>query len=121
MDSNYKFSRKFELGVLQESVVEAINKNFIAKKVALPADGDMKKIENQARIEIWSPTKTMVGRISIDSEATLNKTPFMGFLTSRVAKSQKLVKDEIARIEKANKEREEKEKAKKEQETAKQD
>ena len=119
MDSNYKFSRKFELGVLQEEVVDKVNKNFVAKKIALPPDGDMKKIENQARIEVWSPTNRMVGRISIDSEATLNKSPFLGFLTSRIAKSEKLVKDEIARIEKAQKDREEK--AKKEQETAKQE
>ena len=121
MDDNYDFSRKFEMGVLQGSVVEAINKNFVAKKIALPADGDMKKVENQARIEIWSPTRSMVGRITGETRATLNKTPFLVFLKTRQMRSEKLVKDEIARIEKAQKDRELKEKEKKAQETAKQD
>ena len=117
MDVNYKFSRKFELGVLQEEIVELINKNFVAKKVALPADGDMKKVENQARIEIWSPTKKMVGRIALENDGLLNKGAFIGFVKARQAKSEKLVKDEIARLEKMRKDAE----AKKSPETASKD
>jgi hypothetical protein len=117
MDVNYKFARKFELGVLGEEVVDTINKNFVAKKVALPADGDMKKVENQSRIEIWSPTRKMIGRISLDNDGLLNKGAFLGFVKARQAKSEKLVKEEIARIEKAQKEAE----AKKSPETAKND
>ena len=116
MDSNYKFSRKFEMGVISEEIADLINKNFVAKKVALPADADMKKVENQARVEIWSPTSKMVGRLTGENEATLNKAPFIAFAKSRLAKSQKLVKDEIARIEKARKEQ-----AEKKGETAKND
>ncbi len=116
MDPNYKFSRKFEMGVISEEMADLINKNFVAKKVALPADADMKKVENQARVEIWSPTNKMVGRLTGENEATLNKAPFAAFVKSKIAKSQKLVKEEIARIEKARKEKE----AKKD-ETAKND
>lgn len=105
MDDNYKFSRKFELGVLQESVVETLNKYFVCAKVVLPAEADMKKVENQARIEIWSPTEEMVGRITINQDSLLNKSPFISFLKTRVAKSEKTVKKEIARIEKLRKER----------------
>ncbi len=118
MDDNYKFSRKFELGVLQEQVVEVLNKNFTCLKVVLPAEADMKKVQNQARIEIWSPTKEMVGRITVDQDSLLNKSPFVSFLKVRVAKSDKLVKTEIARIEKARKDRAKKQE---EKETAKND
>lgn len=118
MDDNYKFSRKFELGVLQEQVVEILNKNFTCLKVVLPAEADMKKVQNQARIEIWSPTKEMVGRITVDQDSLLNKSPFVSFLKVRIAKSEKLVKTEIARIEKARKDREKKQE---EKETAKND
>jgi hypothetical protein len=105
MDENYKFSRKFELGVLSEQIVETLNKNFTCAKFVLPAEADMKKVENQARIEIWSPTKEMIGRITLDQDSVLNKSPFIGFLKLRIAKSEKLVKNEIARIEKLRKER----------------
>lgn len=108
MDDNYKFSRKFELGVLQDSVVELINKYFVCKKIELPAEADMKKMENQARIEIWSPTNALVGRITLEQDSYLNKSPFIAFLKSRVAMSEKKVKTEIARIEKLRKEREKK-------------
>ena len=118
MDDNYKFSRKFELAVLQESVVETLNKYFVCTKVVLPAEADMKKVENQARIEIWSPTKEMVGRITVDGDSLLNKSPFISFLKTRIAKSDNLVKKEIARIEKLRKDREKKEA---EKETAKND
>lgn len=107
MDSNYKFSRKFELGVLQEEVVDLLNKSFLCKKISLPAEADMKIAKNQSRIEVWSPTKMKVGSINLEGEAYLNKGPFLAFLKSRIAKSEKSVKDEIARITKLRKEREE--------------
>ncbi|NUN51397.1 MAG: hypothetical protein HUU06_01240 [Planctomycetaceae bacterium] len=123
MDENYKFSRKFELGVLSEQIVEVLNKNFTCAKVVLPAEADMKKVENQARIEIWSPTKEMIGRITLDQDSVLNKSPFISFLKLRIAKSEKLVKNEIARIEKLRKERAKKVEDEKAaaKETAKQD
>ena len=107
MDMNYKFSRKFELGVLQEEVVETLNKSFICKKISLAAEADMKVAKNQSRIEVWSPTLQKVGTVNLDGENYLNKGPFLAFLKSRVAKSDKLVKDEIARVQKLRKEREE--------------
>jgi len=100
MNDNYKFSRKFELSVLGEEVVDMLNKNFVCTKIELPADADMKLAKNQARIEIWSATDKKVGSITIENEATLNKTPFMGFLKVRIAKNQSLVKAEVARITK---------------------
>jgi hypothetical protein len=118
MDSNYKFSRKFELGVLQEEIVDLLNKSYICKKISLPAEADMKLPRNQARIEVWSPTKMKVGTIGLEGEAYLNKAPFLSFLRTRIAKSEKAVKDEVARIQKLRKEREEqakKETAKKEE------
>jgi hypothetical protein len=114
MDENYKFARKFEMGVLGEETVDFLNKNFRCKKVELPGDADMKLEKNQARIEIWSPTDKKVGVINRDNEGTLNKTPFMGFAKVRLVKSDRLVKDEIARITKLRKE-----KAEQKKETAK--
>ena len=106
MNDNYKFSRKFELSVLGEEIVDMLNKNFVCKKVELPAEADMKLAKNQSRIEIWSPTEKKVGGISIDQASMLNKTPFIGFLKVRAAKSVSLVKAEIARVQKLRKERE---------------
>ena len=107
MDSNYKFSRKFEMSVLCEEIVDLLNKNFVCKKVVLPADADMKLAKNQARIEIWSPTSKKVGLIGGTEENLLNKTPFLVFARSRLAKSEKLVTDEITRIHQLRKEKEE--------------
>ena len=105
MNDNYKFSRKFELGVLGEEIVDMLNKNFVCKKVELPAEADMKIAANQARIEVWSPTEKKVGSIGIEQVAMLNKTPFIGFMKVRMAKSESLVKSEIARITKLRKEK----------------
>ena len=107
MDPNYKLSRKFELSVLGEEICEVLNKNFVCKKVSLPAEADMKLLKNQARIEIWSPTEAKVGLITVDNDNFLNKSPFLAFLKTRAAKSEKLVKVEIARIQRLRKERDE--------------
>jgi hypothetical protein len=117
-NENYKFSRKFELSVLGEELIDNLNKNFLCTKIELPAEADMKIARNQARIEIWSPTEKKVGVIGHDQVSLLNKTPFLGFLSVRAAKSKALVKAEIARIEKLRKERDEK-KAPAKKETAK--
>ena len=123
MDENYKFSRKFELSVLGETVNEVLVKGFRLKKVSLPADADMKKVENQARIEIWSPTKKKVRSITRADDAMLNKSPFLAAAKVSIAKSEKLVKDEVARITKLRQERDKKakeaEQKAKEPETAK--
>ncbi len=106
MNDNYKFSRKFELSVLGEEIVDMLNKNFVCTKIELPAEADMKLAKNQARIEIWSPTEKKVGFIGVDQVSMLNKTPFMGFMKVRAAKSEALVKAEIARITKLRKDKE---------------
>ena len=125
MDENYKFSRKFELSVLGESVNEVLAKGFRLKKVSLAPDADMKQVKNQARIEIWSPTKVKVRVITRAEEALLNKSPFLAASKASIAKSDKLVKDEVARITKLRLERDKKakeaEQKAKEQETAKND
>jgi len=110
MDENYKFSRKFELSVLQDQVIEAMNKGFALKKVSLPPDADMKQLKNQARIEIWSPTNVKVRVIGRSDEQLLNRAPFVAALNGSIAKSTKLVKEEIARITKLRLEKEQKEK-----------
>lgn len=123
MDENYKFSRKFELSVLGEQVNEVLAKGFRLKKVSLPADADMKQVKNQTRIEIWSPTNVKIRSITRAEEALLNKSPFMAASKVSIAKSDKLVKNEIARITKLRLERDKKakeaEQKAKEQETAK--
>lgn len=123
MDENYKFSRKFELSVLGEEVNKVLASSFRLKKVSLPADGDMKKVQNQARIEVWSPTKAKVRVITRAEEALLNKSPFMAAAKASVAKSDKLVKAEVARITKLREARDKKakeaEQKAKEPETAK--
>ena len=108
MDDNYKFARKFEMGCLQESVIELLNKNFVCRKIDLPFEADLKLEKNQARIEVWSPTNVKVGALTLKNDDVLNKGPFTDFLKSKAAKSGKLVKEEIARIEKARKEAAEK-------------
>lgn len=105
MNDNYKFSRKFELSVLGEEIVDSLNKNFVCKKVELPPEADMKIAANQARIEVWSATGKKIGTIGVDQESQLNKTPFLGFLKARMSKSESLVKAEIARIQKIRKEK----------------
>jgi len=124
MDENYKFCRKFELGVLGDQVNEVLAKSFNLKKVSLPADADMKQVKNQSRIEIWSPTKVKVRALTRNEDQLLNKSPFIAVVKSAVAKSDRLVKDEIARVTKARLERDKKAKeaeAAKEKETAKND
>jgi hypothetical protein len=105
-DKNRKFSVKFEMGVLVEESINFLNKNFVCKKVGLPLDADLKDSKNQARIEVWSPTKKKLGTISIDETHLLNKTPILAYLGLRIARSDKLVKDEIARIQKLRKAKE---------------
>ncbi|MHC4924220.1 MAG: hypothetical protein ACYTG4_09105 [Planctomycetota bacterium] len=100
MDDNYKLSRKFELGVLQKKVVALMNKHYQCKKIDLPAEADMKKLKNQARIETWAVTGKNMGTISSRNSNVLNKAPFMAFLKARVAKNKSLVKKEVKRIEK---------------------
>ena len=106
MDDNYKLARKFELGVLQDKVIDLLNDKFACKKVELSAEDDQKELKNQARIEVWSSTGVQLGVISHRNVNILNTRPFMQFLAMRVAKNTKLVKKEIARIEKLRKERE---------------
>ena len=116
-DENYSFSRKFELSVLQDQVVETINKNYTCKKVELPLDGDMKKIENQARLEVWSVTGKKLRVLGRTESAMLNRAPFLNALKVSAAKNERLVTAEIERIQKVRKAREEK--AAKAAETAK--
>ncbi len=105
MNDNYKLSRKFELGVLQKKVVALMNKHYQCKKIDLPAEADMKKLKNQARIETWAVTGKNMGTISSRNSNVLNKAPFMAFLKARVAKNKSLVKKEVKRVEKLRKKR----------------
>ena len=97
-DPSFQFSQDFEMGVLQEGVVDLINKRFVAKKIAIPADADRKLAKNQARIEIWSPTRQKIGLITPENDNLLSRAAFTEFLKVRVAKSEKLVRDEVARL-----------------------
>lgn len=108
-NDNYKFSNKFETQLLGISkVVEMLNDKFTCTKVALSKEADMKQVKNQARIEMWSATKVKIGEITRDNWNQLDSSSFLRFSAARVAKSDQLVKKEIARIEKAIKERAEK-------------
>ncbi len=101
MNDNYTFSRKFEMGVLGISkVVDFLNKEFVCRKIALPAEADMKVAKNQARIEIYGATNTLIGTIGRDADGLLNSAPFTAFAKVRIAKSDSLAKKEIARLEK---------------------
>jgi hypothetical protein len=99
-DSNYKFSREFELG-LQDKVIETLNKKYVCNKIELPLEADMKVAKNQARIEIWSATGTKLGVITRDSTGLLAKGAFLEVLSKNIARNDAAAKKEIARLQKA--------------------
>ncbi len=98
MDENYKFCRKFEMGVLLDKSVDYINKNYRAKKQPLSAEADMKDPKNQSRLEVWSATDKKIGSITQESQNLLSLNPFMQFVKARTDKNAVLVKAEVARI-----------------------
>jgi hypothetical protein len=119
-DENYKFSRGFELGVLQDKVVETLNKKYLCNKIELPIEADMKVAKNQARIEVWSATGERLSTIARDNSSILAKAAFLAFVQKHAARNEALVKKEVARLTKLKADFEKKQaEAKKGEETAK--
>ncbi len=105
-DPNFQFASKFEQGTLGQETIEFLNKNFICKRVEIPMDADLKVAKNHARLEIYSQLGKKMGLIGIENDASLNKSQFLGFLQVRITKCQKVVADEVARIQKVRKDKE---------------
>ena len=103
-DSNYKLSRKLEMSAFnKKEVVDTINKDWRAKKVGLDMEADMKKAENQARVEFWSFTKVKMGVITTKKSKQLKPRSLLAALKKYKKKSDAINKAEIGRIEKAAK------------------
>jgi len=103
-DVNYKLSRKLEMSAFNKSeVTETLNKHWRAKKVGLDMEADMKKPENQARVEFWSFTKVKMGVISNKKTKSLKPRSLLAALKKYKKKSDAMNKNEIGRIEKAAK------------------
>ena len=92
----YKFSRKLELGSMQDKVVEQIQKNWRCKK--------------QTRVEFWSFTGSRMGEITYKQQQILNAGPLRVKLKQMQDKNRQICDREIKRLEaiaKAEKEAEE--------------
>jgi hypothetical protein len=104
MHDEYKFSRRFEMG-LQEKLINEINANWLAKKEALDLEEEFEKDDEKTRIEFWSSIETKMKLISISKKH--QKMLAAGPMTRLLKKYKKvnagLVKKEIKRLEKIEK------------------
>ncbi|MEQ2010165.1 MAG: hypothetical protein ABMA26_25560 [Limisphaerales bacterium] len=105
-DENYKFSQNFEEQCLDSKLVERINANWSARKVAIDPEADRKLEKNQARIEIWSFTGQKMSTINVKERGQLSETALLGTLKKYQEKNTALCAKEITRIETALKARE---------------
>ncbi len=106
----YKFSRKLELGSMQDKVVEQIQKNWRCKKLEIDLDADEKVEKNQTRVEFWSFTGSRMGEITYKQQQILNAGPLRVKLKQMQDKNRQICDREIKRLEaiaKAEKEAEE--------------
>lgn len=110
-DESFEFSRRLELGALQDKTIEEIKANWRAKKVGLDLDADRKLEKNQARIEFWSFTDVKMGDITLKEQNLLNPSPLRATLKNYARKNAEICAKEIARIEARRKAREAAERA----------
>jgi hypothetical protein len=100
-DENYKFSRKFEMGVLQEKNVDKLNAGWRKKKIEIDVDADHAKEKNQAHIEFWSFTGKKLGDVTLKEQNQLNAGPFGALLIKYERMNRDLCSAEIKRLEAA--------------------
>jgi hypothetical protein len=108
MHEEYKFSRRFEMG-LQEKLIDEINDNWMSKKVGIDLEEEIESEDEGTRIELWSAIETELKVINFSKRD--QKLLAAGPLT-RVLKKYKKVNDglvakEIKRLEKLEKQMEE--------------
>ena len=113
MNEEYKFSRRFEMG-LQEKLIEEINGNWMAKKVGIDLEQEIESEDEGTRIELWSAIETKMKSINFSKKD--QKLLAAGPLTRILKKYEKvnagLVKKEIKRLEKMQEQMEEESAAK---------
>lgn len=113
MSEEYKFSRRFEMG-LQEKLIEEINSNWMCKKVGLDLEEEIEEEDQATRIELWSAieTKLKVITYSKSDQKLLAAGPLTRVLKKYKKVSDGLVEKEIKRLEKLEKDMQEESAAK---------
>ena len=113
MNEEYKFSRRFEMG-LQDKSIEEINANWAAKKVGIDLEKQVESDEEATRIELWSAIETKMKTITISKsdQKLLAAGPLVRILKKYEKVSDGLVEKEIKRLEKVEKMMEEESAAK---------
>ena len=113
MNEEYKFSRRFEMG-LQEKLITEINDNWMAKKVGIDLEKEIEDEDEGTRIELWSAIETQMKVINFSKKD--QKLLAAGPLTRILKKYEKvndgLVAKEIKRLEKMQEQMEEESAAK---------
>jgi len=104
MDDEYKFSRRFEMG-LQTKLVKEINANWLCMKEGIDLEEELEKNEEKTRIEFWSAIETKMKVISISKkdQKMLAAGPMVRLLKKYSKVSKGLANKEIKRLEKIEK------------------
>ena len=104
MHEEYKFSRRFEMG-LQEKLITEINENWLCKKQGLDLEEEFESDEQKTRLELWSAieTKTKVITMSKNDQKMLAAGPMVRLLKKYAKVNDGLVNKEIKRLEKIEK------------------
>ena len=104
MHEEYKFSRRFEMG-LQEKLITEINENWLCKKQGLDLEEEFESDEQKTRIEFWSAieTKMKVITMSKNDQKMLAAGPMVRLLKKYAKVNDGLVNKEIKRLEKIEK------------------
>ncbi len=100
MDDEFKFSRRFEMG-LQEKLIAEINDNWMPKKVGLDLEEEIEEKDQATRIELWSAieTKMKVITYSKADQKLLPAGPLTRILKKYAKISKRLAAKEIKRLE----------------------
>ena len=113
MNEEYKFSRRFEMG-LQEKIIEEINSNWMCKKVGIDLEEEIENESEGTRIELWSAIETKMKTIDFSKadQKLLAAGPLTRILKKYAKVNDGLVAKEIKRLEKLDKQMEEESAAK---------
>ena len=113
MNEEYKFSRRFEMG-LQEKLIDEINENWMCQKLGIDLEEEIEDEDEGTRIELWSAieTKLKVINFSKKDQKLLAAGPLTRVLKKYAKVNAGLVKKEIKRLEKLEKQMEEESAAK---------
>ena len=113
MNEEYKFSRRFEMG-LQEKLITEINENWMCQKVGIDLEEEIEDEDEGTRIELWSAIETKMKTINFSKkdQKLLAAGPLTRILKKYAKVNGGLVKKEIKRLEKLEKQMEEESAAK---------